>query len=210
MIDVVEVDYDSRKKWATVRGRCDPCVLVKCIKKMGKIAVVVSYCKDPTSSVGDKSCHAKGKEKASSASRDNDDDGDDDVDGGVKDGLDQSKEKKQQRHYMRGDYVPLPKVDESVCRDEFCPIHRIGSANMAAAAGMNGSMYWHHPVGTRMGAFRPPPPPCYGQFGMPPPPPHPCGYHPPPPPGYGFCPDQVESTASFFREENPAGGCNTM
>nr|GMD77537.1 hypothetical protein Iba_chr13cCG4290 [Ipomoea batatas] len=122
---------------------------------------------------------------------------------------------------MHEDYAaaaPPPKVDESVCRDEFCPIHRRSSANMAAPGMNNGSAFWNH----RMGAFRGPPP-SYGHFGMPPPqspasygqfgmppPQHGYGYPPPPPAGYGFCPDQGESTANFFRDQNPAGGCKTM
>nr|GMD80721.1 heavy metal-associated isoprenylated plant protein 35-like [Ipomoea batatas] len=208
MIDVLWVDYDSRKKWATVRGKCEPSVLVKCIKKMGKAADVVSYSKDPTaSSTGDdKSCHAKGKQKAPSASCDSNDD-DDDVEESVKDDFDPSQDKNQ-HHYMHDGYAaPPPKVDESVCRDEFCPIHRRSSANVAAAGMNNGSAFWNH----RMGAFRgaPQSPASYGQFGMPPPQ-HGYGYPPPPPAGYGFCPDQGESTANFFRDQNPAGGCKTM
>nr|GLL43940.1 hypothetical protein Itr_chr13CG05270 [Ipomoea trifida] len=109
--------------------------------------------------------------------------------------------------------APPPKVDESVCRDEFCPIHRRSSANMAAPGINNGSAFWSHPS-SRMGAFRAPPPPSYGQFGMPASANYgqsqAYGYPPPAPAGYGFCPDQGESTANFFRDQNPAGGCKTM
>ncbi|RAL38372.1 hypothetical protein DM860_002350 [Cuscuta australis] len=206
--DVFSVKYDSITKWATVRCNCEPSVLVESIKKMGKLAKVVDPAqfhasagdnnKSDDNNNGSKCCDSKGKSRENESPA---------CSGGDDGCFKRSGGSKKEKHAC----APLPPVDESICRDQFCRLHR------RPGNGLDGSLFWNQsgPIGPGFGVPPQPypPPPSYGYYG------HPGVMPPPQPPGYGLYPAAIQMGMPGARlefpfcsmyDQNPTHGCNTQ
>ncbi|XP_075076371.1 uncharacterized protein LOC142163022 [Nicotiana tabacum] len=129
---VLDVSYDPKTKLATIRGKFDPFMLTKTITKSGKTAELISYNKNPlheAQSSTSRNSNDKGKAKVSEqkrnecrrGSKNDDDDSDHDIHR-----CEDFVSTKDKKYHKAQAYEPPKGVDEAICRDRYCKIHRRG------------------------------------------------------------------------------------
>ncbi|KAK4338745.1 hypothetical protein RND71_043232 [Anisodus tanguticus] len=146
---VLEVSYDPTTKLATIRGKFDPLMIIEAIKEKGKKAELISYSKHPLHEAHnstsrnsnhhhnfEKTQNAHNKEEAAAYYKDK---------GKAKVGDDKKRNehwwnssednkkcedfvstKNKKKYHKAEAYVAPQGVDESICRDRYCKIHRRG------------------------------------------------------------------------------------